>query len=50
MLNNVFIENSLKSKLNIIGEFGHTLDIVGKPVRSEQDLMKVIRNFLKLKV
>jgi hypothetical protein len=25
---------SLKSKLNIIGEFGHTLDIVGKPLVS----------------
>jgi hypothetical protein len=33
-LNDVFIENSLKLKLNIIGEFRHTLDIVGKPLVS----------------
>jgi hypothetical protein len=27
----IFIENSFKSKLKIIGEFGCPLDIVGKP-------------------
>jgi hypothetical protein len=27
----IFHENSFKSKLKIIEEFGHTLDIVGKP-------------------
>jgi hypothetical protein len=28
MLNNFFIENSFKSKLKTIGEFGHALGIV----------------------
>jgi hypothetical protein len=27
-----FMKKSFKSKLKIIGEFGHTLDIVGKPL------------------
>jgi len=27
----LFIENSFKSKLNIIGEFWHAFGIVGKP-------------------
>jgi hypothetical protein len=27
----LFIENSFKLKLKIIGEFGHTLGIAGKP-------------------
>jgi hypothetical protein len=34
MLNKIFIENSFKSKLNIIKEFGHALGIVGKPSKS----------------
>jgi hypothetical protein len=31
-LNNFFTEILFKSKLKIIGEFRHTLDIVGKPL------------------
>jgi hypothetical protein len=31
-LNINFAKNSFKSKLKIIGEFGHTLGIVGKPL------------------
>jgi len=27
-------ENAFKSKLKIVGEFGHTLGIVGKPLAS----------------
>jgi hypothetical protein len=34
MFNNVFIENSFKSKLKTIGEFGHALGIVGKLSKS----------------
>jgi hypothetical protein len=34
ILNKIFIENSFKSKLNIIKEFGHALGIVGKPSMS----------------
>jgi hypothetical protein len=30
MLNKFFIENSFKSKLKTIGEFGHALGIVGE--------------------
>jgi len=30
MFTKFFIENSFKSKLKIIGEFGHILGIVGK--------------------
>jgi hypothetical protein len=32
MLHNVFVINSFKLKLRIIGEFGHTFGIVGKPL------------------
>ncbi len=42
MFTKFFIENSFKSKLKIIGEFGHILGIVGKPSMSEYELMKVI--------
>jgi hypothetical protein len=28
LLNKIFIENSLKSKLKIIGEFGHSLGLI----------------------
>jgi hypothetical protein len=34
ILNKNFIENSFRSKLNIIKEFGHALGIVGKPSKS----------------
>jgi hypothetical protein len=34
ILNKNFIENSCKSKLNIIKEFGHALGILGKPSKS----------------
>jgi hypothetical protein len=43
-----FTENSIKSKLKIIGEFGRTLGIVGKSL-SDYDFMKVIWKFLDLR-
>jgi hypothetical protein len=45
---NVFIENSLKSKLNIIGEFWAHSWYRWKAL-SEQDLMKVVWKFLDLR-
>jgi hypothetical protein len=40
-LNKIFIERSFKSKLKFIGEFGHALGIVVKPL-TKWDLMKEI--------
>jgi hypothetical protein len=45
ILNNVYIQNSLKSKLKIIGRFGCALGIIGI---NEEELMKVFWKTLDL--
>jgi hypothetical protein len=43
-----FIENSFKSKLKFVWEFGHALGMIGKPSMGK-DLMKAIWKLLDLR-